>query len=330
MPLAGAIINSMSASIVSTPIASFPETNRRARMQEPWLAWTRATGRRFDDVSESQPWNQNPSPVARRGESGPDDPELTVMKSFDPVAGGFERYRALPENVPVAIRQALYLHGGIDATARLLEVGCGTGRFGAQFITAGDNYFGLDLSMEMLHEFRGKKFVARRNLVHADGCLLPFGDRTFRVVLMIHMLAARNWQALLAEAHRVLQRGGVLAIGKTQGPPQGVDAMMRNRLAELIAARGITEPLPDRGAAAEWLRARSSRYMEIRPAQWTVNRTPREFFLRKRSAARFVSLPAEVRETALGSLADWTEQSIGPLDTPLRETHHFGLELYWF
>ena len=80
----------------------------------------------------------------------------------------------------------------------------------------------------------------------------------------------------------------------------------------------------------EFLRARSSRHMEITPARWTVDRTPREFFLRKRTAARFVSLPADVRETALRSLADWTEQNIGPLDTPFRETHQFCLELHWF
>lgn len=252
------------------------------------------------------------------------------MKSFDPVAGRFERYRGLPSHVPVAIRQALHLQGGIDAKAPLLEVGCGTGRIGAQFNAEGDNYFGLDLSIEMLHEFRGKNFARRPNLVHADGCLLPLRDQTFTVVLIIHVRAARNWRVLLAEAHRVLQRGGVLAIGKIQSPPEGVDALMRNRLAQLIADMGITEPLPDDGAMTEFLRARSSRHMEITPARWTVDRTPREFFLRKRTAARFVSLPADVRETALRSLADWTEQNIGPLDTPFRETYQFGLELHWF
>jgi hypothetical protein len=105
---------------------------------------------------------------------------------------------------------------------------------------------------------------------------------------------------------------------------------MNNRLAELIAGMGITEPVPDRGAMGEWLRARSSRYIEITPARWTVDRIPREFFLRKQSAARFASLPSDVRETALRSLAEWTEQSIGPLDKPLSEPHHFCMELYWF
>jgi len=252
------------------------------------------------------------------------------MSSFDLVANRFERYRALPSQVPVAVRQALHAHGGIDAWDRLLEVGCGTGRIGAHFNAAGDNYFGLDLSMEMLREFHRKKLARGPNLVHADGCLLPFGDRIFTGVLMLHVLAADNWRTLLAEAQRVLRRGGVLATGKTQAPPEGIDATMRRRLAELITGMGIVEPLPDRGTAGEWLRARSSRYVEIIAARWSVARTPREFLLRKRTAARFALLPADVRETALAALADWTEQSIGPLDRPLSETHHFCLELHWF
>jgi ubiquinone/menaquinone biosynthesis C-methylase UbiE len=136
------------------------------------------------------------------------------MSAFDLVADRFERYRALPSHVPGAICQAMHLHGGISAAARLLEVGCGTGRIGAQFGTAYHNYFGLDLSIAMLRRFERKASARRLNLVHADGGLLPFGDRVFDAVLMVHLLTARNWRVLLAEAHRVLRSGGMLGIGK--------------------------------------------------------------------------------------------------------------------
>src|SRR5262245_19141139 len=140
------------------------------------------------------------------------------MSSFDLVASRFERYRALPSHVPAAIRQALHADGGIDPAGRILEVGCGTGRSGAQFSAADEHYFGLDLAIEMLREFHRKKPEWRPNLVHGDGCLLPFGDGVFTAVLMMHVAAAGNWRALLTEAQRVLRRGGVLAIGKTQAP----------------------------------------------------------------------------------------------------------------
>ena len=252
------------------------------------------------------------------------------MSSFDLVADRFERYRALPGHVPLAIRGALHAHGEIDAGDPLLEVGCGTGRIGAPFIDAGDNYFGLDLSMEMLHEFEKKNLARRPNVVHGDGCLLPFRDRAFTAVLMTNLLGAGNWRPLLLEAQRALQRSGVLAIGKTERPADGIDAAMRGRLRELIASMGLAEPSLDHGVVTEWLRARSSHCKQITAAHWTIDRTPRQFFLRKLTAARFGSLPTDVRENALRSLADWTEQTIGPLDSPVSETHHFHLELYWF
>ena len=255
---------------------------------------------------------------------------MTVMSAFDFVADRFERYRRVPNHVPAAIRQALHVHGGIDATARLLEVGCGTGRIGAQFAAERDNYFGVDLSMAMLREFHRKTFARTPALIRADGGRLPFGDWVFDAVLMIHMTSVRNWRALLAEAQRVLQSGGVLAIGGTRGPPDGLDAIMQKRLDELTAEMGAAVQSPHRGAIGKWLRAASSRHMEITPAHWTVDRVPREFFLRKQSAARFASLPADVREAALPLLAEWTEHNIGPLDTPHSEVHYFHLELYWF
>src|SRR5439155_13708220 len=218
------------------------------------------------------------------------------MTSFDLVASRFERHRALPGRVPAAIRRALHEHGGIDAKAPLLEVGCGTGRIGAEFSAAGDNYLGLDLSIGMLREFQHKEIAGSPNLVYADGCQLPFRESAFSAVLMVQLLTAHNWRALLAEAHRILQGGGVLAIGKAEGPPDGIDARMRNRLDGLIAGMGIAVPLPHHGQMGEWLRAASSRHIEIRPSHWIVERTAREFFVRKQSAARFLSLPADIRD----------------------------------
>jgi hypothetical protein len=146
----------------------------------------------------------------------------------------------------------------------------------------------------------------------------------------MHLSAMDNWHVLLMEAQRVLEAGGVLVTGKIQSPSNGVDARMRARLAALLSGMGITEPLREHRTVDEWLRARSCSYMQVTPVRWNVHRSPREFLFRKNSAARFASLPGGVREAALSSLQDWAEQSIGPLDTPLSETHTFCLELHWF
>ena len=252
------------------------------------------------------------------------------MSSFDLLADRFELYRPLPGPVLVAIRNAVLEEGRVGRGGRLLEVGCGTGRIGTQFTHASDNYFGIDLSIEMLREFNRKELAQRPNLVRGDGSLLPFRNQVFAAVLMMHVIGTGNWQALLVESQRVLQKHGLLAIGKTETPADGIDARMRDRLAELVAGMGMAETSRDRSEMKEWLRDKSSRHVKIDAAQWNVNRAPRDFFLRKRSAPRFTLLPNDVREALLQALADWTEQTIGPLDTPLSETHSFGLELYWF
>jgi ubiquinone/menaquinone biosynthesis C-methylase UbiE len=252
------------------------------------------------------------------------------VSDFDPVAASFERDRALPTPVSAAIRRAVLEHGSVDPRSPLLEVGCGTGRIGAEFCIAGDDYLGVDFSTEMLREFQRRKFARPPRLVRADGGALPFGDGTFEAVMMMHVLTAGNWPALLTEACRVLRERGVLVIGKAEDPADGIDAAMRQRLNELLADMGIAEPKASRGAMDAWLRSKSSRHLDVTAAAWTATRRPREFFLRKRSAARFGSLPAQVREAALQSLAEWTERSIGPLDTPRHEPHHFRLQLYWF
>jgi ubiquinone/menaquinone biosynthesis C-methylase UbiE len=251
------------------------------------------------------------------------------MNSFDLVANRFERHRQLPLRVPAAIRQALHEHGGLDPQTPLLEIGCGTGRIGAQFCAAGDNYLGVDASIGMLREFQQKQFARTPILLLADGHRLPFRDKIFEAVLMTHLQTARNWGGLLAEARRVLQSRGVLAIGKAHGPPDGIDAVMRDQLEKLIGGMGLNGPSRDRGAMNEWLRANSARHLEVRPIDWIEQRTPREFLLRKQSAARFRSLPANLREAALRSLADWAERNIGSLDIPVCESYHFCLELHW-
>ena len=91
-----------------------PETKRRARTKAPPLPWLERSG---DDSMMSQKTADIHTHLRvastrrisywRRARS--------VMSSFDLVANRFERYRALPSHVPVAIRQALHAHGGIDA-----------------------------------------------------------------------------------------------------------------------------------------------------------------------------------------------------------------------
>jgi ubiquinone/menaquinone biosynthesis C-methylase UbiE len=252
------------------------------------------------------------------------------MNAFDMVAREFERHRALPAHVPAAIRKVLQEQASVAPTARMLEIGCGAGRIGAAFALSGDNYLGLDLSLAMLRQFERKACGRKSDLVCADASLMPFCDGTFALVLLVHLSAAERGHSLLMEALRVLDAGGVVAVGSIMAPQGGVDARMRTRLNELLAAAGVDRGAGKRHAADDWLADLCSERREVVAAQWTAARSPRDFILRKRSAAPFATVPADVRESVLASLAAWAEESIGPLSTPHTETHRFSLKLYWF
>ena len=88
--------------------------------------------------------------------------------------------------------------GGRD----VLEVGCGEGMM---FDGTGLQPVQMDVSMTRVGRAAGKC----RFLLCADGYQLPFADESFEVVLLIAVLEhTREPGRLLAEARRVLKRGG--------------------------------------------------------------------------------------------------------------------------
>lgn len=91
---------------------------------------------------------------------------------------------------------------------RLLDVGCGTGQSRRVYAEHLGVYVGVDLSFGALRLARGR--VAGRFL-QADGCRLPCRDGAFDVVAfssVLHHVPDRA--AALAEAYRVLRRGGLV------------------------------------------------------------------------------------------------------------------------
>jgi SAM-dependent methyltransferase len=92
---------------------------------------------------------------------------------------------------------------------RVLDLGCGKGRFASHLVARGARVVGLDLSTEMLARAGGfdrLRGSARR---------LPFEDGAFDRVLAVEVLehvSPRSLDAVLMEMRRVLRPGGVAAI----------------------------------------------------------------------------------------------------------------------
>jgi len=250
------------------------------------------------------------------------------MSVYDAVAPAFERHRALPADVPAAVRAAVLAAVAVPSP-RLLDFGAGTGRFGRPFVAAGDDYVGIDLSLGMLREFA--RHAARPRLAQADGEHLPFGDATFDAVLMVQVFGGmRGWRRVLAEVRRVLRPPGALVIGRVVAPAGGLDARLKHRLVEILAERRV--PIERKNVREDVERSLDgvATRRTVTAATWSAERTPRRYLDRQRTGARFASLPVAATNETLAALADWAIATFGSLDAAAREPHIFELQIFTF
>jgi SAM-dependent methyltransferase len=112
--------------------------------------------------------------------------------------------------------------GGFDATlrqlrthplpahARVLEVGCGTGRTACYLASLGMDVTAIDNHALMVHKTRerAQSLGVPVTCIQADGCALPFADASFDVVFVESVTSFAWIEKALAEYARVLRTGG--------------------------------------------------------------------------------------------------------------------------
>lgn len=257
------------------------------------------------------------------------------MPDFDPVAGEFERHRALPDLVTEQIREAV-LSLLDPARISVLDLGAGTGRLGRAFVNAQVRYVGVDASYAMLDRFRLNSLSTKGSvpsLVQADGCSLPFRDATFTAVLLAHVLSvSQDWQELLVEAGRVLDSNGFLILAQRAGPSNGVDAQLRDQLKTILSSMGVEMPEAGRTKrdARTWLGTAAKSRQHLVAATWRSDCAPRDFINRHSTGARFSALPAEIREESMRRLSEWAIVQFGSLNTSVVEEYRFELDAFRF
>lgn len=129
--------------------------------------------------------------------------------NYDEVAPTYDdRYRRgslLPE-LEAALRSALAAGGA----SRLLEVGCGTGRWVGAFAGSLERAVGLDRSRGMLEQARE---MAGAAWVQGTAEQLPFAPASFDAVICVNALHHfRQPERFIGEAARLLAPGGALAV----------------------------------------------------------------------------------------------------------------------
>jgi ubiquinone/menaquinone biosynthesis C-methylase UbiE len=134
-----------------------------------------------------------------------------VTLDFDPLAADYDRLRPAGRAWEELSERTLAVLGDFR---RLVDVGCGTGRFAA-FAKArrGGRVWGVDPSPEMLRRARERPGTAGIGWKEASAERLPFTGGWFDAAhmhLVVHTLPDRT--AALTEIARVLMSGGRIAI----------------------------------------------------------------------------------------------------------------------
>jgi ubiquinone/menaquinone biosynthesis C-methylase UbiE len=134
------------------------------------------------------------------------------VSHFDALAADYDRLRPAGDGWQELAERAL---AGLEGARRVLDLGCGTGRFAVLASERlGGRVWGVDASEEMLREARRRPGAARVGWKRADAANLPFKDGWFDGAhshLVLHLVDDRR--AAVAEMARVLASGGRAVVG---------------------------------------------------------------------------------------------------------------------
>ncbi|NEP26872.1 MULTISPECIES: class I SAM-dependent methyltransferase [Moorena] len=102
----------------------------------------------------------------------------------------------------------------LKKSKKLLDFGCGTGRFAPRITNLGIEYTGIDSSENMIQVAKDIHQSPILKFIHFNGVEIPFPDNSFDTCLSSgvfqYLIKEPNCQKILSEIRRVLVPGGCL------------------------------------------------------------------------------------------------------------------------
>ena len=135
---------------------------------------------------------------------------MTRTTPYDGLADWYEEYVNRPTGVLLGEDGRLVRELLPPGPGRLLDHGCGGGRFFALFAELGWSVVGVDASPDQLRVAKPRAGAIGAELVLADATELPFDDASFDAVAQVLVSTdIEPFERLAGEAGRVLRPGGV-------------------------------------------------------------------------------------------------------------------------
>src|SRR5205814_5035924 len=206
-------------------------------------------------------------------------------------------------------------------------------------IGAGYRYTGVDISPRMLEKLRAALRTIpgagqRVTLVEGDITALPFADRSFDVVLTVHVYHLVSDRArAIAEGVRVLARPGVALNGRDDHVDDPAGRDMDATWRDILDSLGWHAPSREEGTAArspldEWRRL-GAEVDTFVATEWETRRAPAQDIeqLAQRVWSRTWPVPDRIYPEAIRRLRAWAEHHFGDaLDQPLPRRLRFIVE----
>ena len=137
-----------------------------------------------------------------------------IKADYSKIASFYDKGRSLSEQNTVMWINLISQLSGASKGDRVLDLGCGTGRFSLPMANRLEfDVTGADSSIEMLEKAKQKDCGSAVNWVLADSSALIFLPGSFDVVFMSHLLHhVDSPLTVLKECHKVLAPSGVVLI----------------------------------------------------------------------------------------------------------------------
>ncbi len=262
------------------------------------------------------------------------------------VAVQYDALRGHPPEVAAEIGRAIAAQ--FPSSARVLELGVGTGRIAMPLAAAHCEVVGVDLSAHMLAALAkrvAKDQLSNIQLAQADITALPFREGVFDGAIAVHVLhLVADWAGVLAQVSRLTRPGGTLVLGRDWVDPESFAGMIRNVFRQTVVQVG-TDMLPPGASAGApptsggaivqaliGLGARPTSQGEIIGAEWRTELTPRQVLdgIRSRDDAESWVLPDEVLDETMRRLDAFASEQWPDLDAPQSVTRRFMMGVFQF
>ena len=258
---------------------------------------------------------------------------MSNSRSFDRAAGIYDQTRPLFEPIAKHGLQAILNITG--PTARILDVGTGTGRISVPLLERGMDLIGCDISSKMLSRLQ-EKFPSAR-IAQSDASRLPFPAADFDVVLTVHVLHLISpWREALREFQRVLKPGGVyLNVRTWESAGVSVREQLRvywRRWLETQGVRARRVGIQDEAEFQQELQMLGGHMTQMEVIRYPVPFTLREEL--ERFASRVNSdtwdIPDAIFDASLKELRAWVDGEFGGLDLQREDEVRFVIDVVRF